>query len=422
MLQVVNVSGGYPGNRVLDNISFHVNKGEIFGILGPNGSGKTTLLKMISGLLAPETGDIIINGKSLATYSPKELAQMMAVLPQQTSSMFSYTVQETVALGRYPHGKGFFSFYRSSKDNEIIEEAMKSTGVFAFRHKRLDELSGGERQRVFLAQALAQEPEILLLDEPTNHLDLSYQKELLDQLSKWTRERDLTVISIFHDLNIASLYCDRMLLLHEGKMSAVGTVHEVLHEEQILTVYDTEISKFPHPEVSKPQLAILPQTMTKENHVEVNENCVKKDGHRIAIHMPQPVKVLAATNGYSGLSWKHKFQFVSKDETNTHLESEEVLTIPVQFPLELQYEQFDNLFLVVGKEATSAYHLLVFINGTLTDEGFIRAMITVGEAKMKVLQQYTQGSVVIASLQQQRKIHYQEIESILQTGIPKLLK
>ena len=145
---------------------------------------------------------------------------MIAVLSQHSSQSFSYTVKETVSLGRYAHQKGLFQSW-SKADEEVIQRVMKQIGVSRFQNKNIQELSGGEKQRVFLAQALAQEPEILLLDEPTNHLDLSYQKELLDFLKQWTSDNGLTVISIFHDLNLAGLYCDRLLLLENGRLISI---------------------------------------------------------------------------------------------------------------------------------------------------------------------------------------------------------
>ena len=166
----------------------------MFGILGPNGSGKTTLLQMMSGILPYHSGEIKLKEKRLQDYRVKELARVIAVLPQHSTQAFSYTVKETVSLGRYAHQKGFLQSW-SIEDEEIVQKVMEQTGVTQFQHIPFEQLSGGERQRVLLAQALAQEPEILFLDEPTNHLDLSYQKELLDLMKRWTKEKDLTVIS-----------------------------------------------------------------------------------------------------------------------------------------------------------------------------------------------------------------------------------
>ena len=188
ILNVQNLSGGYGNEPVINDVSFQVHKGELFGIIGPNGSGKTTLLKMMSGVQSFTKGSIYVKGEPLKQYSSKQLAKVIAVLSQHSSESFSYSVKETVSLGRYAHQKGFFKEW-SKEDEAIVQEVMDWTGVSIFQNQPIQLLSGGERQRVFLAQALAQEPEILLLDEPTNHLDLSYQKELLDLLKKWTREK-----------------------------------------------------------------------------------------------------------------------------------------------------------------------------------------------------------------------------------------
>ncbi|MCJ7840547.1 heme ABC transporter ATP-binding protein [Lederbergia sp. NSJ-179] len=260
MLQIKQISGGYPGFQVLHDLSFSVEKGEFFGIIGPNGSGKTTLLKMMSGLLSPKKGDILLQDKPLRNFTTKELAQKLAVLPQVQSEAFAFTVKETVALGRYAHQKGLFQT-RREEDEQIIEKAMIATGIQPFQNKLLHTLSGGERQRVFLAQALAQKPEILLLDEPTNHLDLSFQKELLDKLNRWVREKGLTVISIFHDLNIASLYCDRLLLMDKGRIHTIGKVEDVIQKQTIRTVYHIEVEIYNHPKMPKPQIALLPSPL-----------------------------------------------------------------------------------------------------------------------------------------------------------------
>lgn len=272
MLRVQDVSGGYSDESVLKDISFEVQTGELFGILGPNGSGKTTLLKMISGILPIARGDIFIKEKRLQEYNSKQLAQIVAVLSQHSQQSFSYTVKETVSLGRYAHQSGWFQTW-GEMDESIVQRVMKQTGIASFQNKSIQELSGGEKQRVFLAQALAQEPEILLLDEPTNHLDLSYQKELLDLLKHWTTETGLTVLSIFHDLNLAGLYCDRLLLLENGSININHIPNEVLREERIRDVYHTEIKKHPHPRVAAPQMVLLPKEKQEKKKYKSMKGC-----------------------------------------------------------------------------------------------------------------------------------------------------
>ena len=207
MLKVNNLTGGYANVEIVKNVSFHVKKGKILGILGPNGSGKSTLLKMISGVIPPTSGQVIIDEKPIESYEVKQLAKKMAVLPQLHASTFSNAVYDAVSLGRYPHQSGFFSTW-SKEDEEIVQQVMDSTGVTRYQNQYLEFLSGGEQQRVFIAQALAQNAELLLLDEPTNHLDIAHQKQILDMIRLQVEQNELTVVSIFHDINLASRYCN----------------------------------------------------------------------------------------------------------------------------------------------------------------------------------------------------------------------
>ncbi|HET7615513.1 MAG TPA: heme ABC transporter ATP-binding protein [Bacillales bacterium] len=258
MLDVKGISGGYGGRKIIDGLSFSVEKGELFGILGPNGSGKTTLLKMLTRTHPLDDGQILLNGKDLRSYRSKHLARLAAVLPQFVGQSFSYSVCEVVKMGRYPYQSGIFN-QADSHDREHVETAMKQTGVAAFADHDMNTLSGGEKQRVYLAQALAQQPELLLLDEPTNHLDIHHQKQLLDGLKKWAKQDRLTVIAIFHDLNLAALYCDRVLLLNEGKKAALDSPKEVLNEGTIHEVYGTDVTRTFHPSMPSPVLSVSPQ-------------------------------------------------------------------------------------------------------------------------------------------------------------------
>src|SRR5690625_3140661 len=205
---------------------------------------------MLSKTLPLTEVKVSIQGKDISAYSPKTFAKIVAVLPQHMVQTYSYTVRETVSLGRYAHQSGLFKT-ETEKDEHIITEVMEQTGVLAYEHTLIDQLSGGERQRVFLAQALAQQPKILLLDEPTNHLDLAYQKELLDILRKWTREKNLTVIAIFHDLNLAGLYCDQLMLMEDGRIVSLESPEKVLKKQEIERVYQAQIEQYPHPEVPR---------------------------------------------------------------------------------------------------------------------------------------------------------------------------
>lgn len=421
MLTVQGVTGGYNGRNILKDITFQVHEGEFFGILGPNGSGKTTLLKMISGLLPVRKGAIFVKNRSIQTYTPKEIAKVISVLPQLTGESFSYSVEETVMLGRYAHQKGWFQT-SSKEDEEIVKEVMIQTGVFEFRHRSLHELSGGEQQRVFLAQALAQQPKILLLDELTNHLDLAYQKNLLDLIKKMTNEHKLAVISVFHDMNLAALYCDRILLMDNGRIKMIGTPSEVLTEEHIHHVFETMVKKHVHPTIPKPQLALIPEQMTEEV-VEIDETYLKRIDDGIVLESPIPLKTMSSAVLNSGVGWFQIFvnRYVSQDTIceNHHEEMAAFLTSK-GFPLSntvgmmtaatmegaaWEYVRSGgfSIFIVVtagigidmdvskGNVHSSewlpgAIHTWIFMNGEMSDEAYIQAIATATEAKVKVLQ------------------------------------
>ncbi|WP_251551832.1 adenosylcobinamide amidohydrolase [Neobacillus muris] len=421
MLNLKHVSGGYSGENVVKDVSFAVEKGELFGILGPNGSGKTTLLKMISGVLPIQSGEILIGGKKLQDYSQKQLAQKVAVLSQHSAESFSYTVKETVALGRYAHQKGIFQTW-SKQDEAVVQRVMEQVGVGAFQDKNIQALSGGEKQRVFLAQALAQEPEILLLDEPTNHLDLSYQKELLDLLIHWTTENKLTVISIFHDLNLAGLYCSRLLLLEKGTIHIQHVPAEVLKEERIREVYQTSIQQQPHPTVAAPQMVLLPDFQRKNSPIEINESMLSVTPELITLKSPVYLRTMSSGVIGSGTGWHRTF-------VNRHVDKNYNCSDPIQemagFLRSKGYEPADTVGMMtavyledvvfkgiagegfsifvavtagvgnaidVSQSEAHTYRLVpgtintwIFVNGELTDAAFIQSIMTATEAKAKAM-------------------------------------
>ena len=421
MLSVQQVTGGYTNEAVLENISFEVEKGELFGILGPNGSGKTTLLKMLSGILPIQKGEIQINGKRLQQYKAKQLAKIIAVLSQHSSQSFSYSVKETVSLGRYAHQKGLFQSWGPA-DEEVVQRVMKQIGVSSFQNKNIQELSGGEKQRVFLAQALAQEPEILLLDEPTNHLDLSYQKELLDFLKQWTSENRLTVISIFHDLNLAGLYCDRLLLLENGRININHIPNEVLREERIRDVYHTDIQKHPHPRVAAPQMALLPKVKHNVVMFTIDESRLHISKEWIGLTSPMPLRTMSSGVIGSGTGWHQTFvnRHVNKDyRCNDHRSemalflkskgfepSETVGMMTAVILDDVVYKRYTgtglSIFVVVtagvgnaidaSKSELHSFEMIpgtintwIFVEGELTEEAFIQSIMTATEAKVKAM-------------------------------------
>ena len=235
MLEIQNVALQYNGKAILDDVSLQVAKGEFFVIIGPNGAGKTCLLKIIAGLEKTQQGSVICKGKELGGYSRKELSRVIAMVPQHVDTNFPFTVAETVIMGRTPH-LGLLGL-ESSNDYLIAETAMQFTDIAHLADRRLDQVSGGELQRVIIARAICQQPQIVLLDEPTAALDPAHQLKIMDLMEKFRQEQGTTIIMVSHDLNLASLYGDRLLLLKEGRVMKTGIPAEVLSEELLRQSY-----------------------------------------------------------------------------------------------------------------------------------------------------------------------------------------
>ena len=242
MLEIKDLCAGYGGRDVIRNISFNVNAGESLCVLGPNGCGKSTLLKSIARII-DYRGFVSLDGRSIAAVSRKELAKKIAMLGQNSQIFFSYTVHETISMGRYVHSEGFLKNL-SSLDRAIVDEIIKKLDIEDIKDRLIDELSGGQLQRVFLARTLAQTHEVILLDEPTNHLDLKYQIELLRYLKTWVEENDKTLISVFHDLNLARHFGDKAIVMNNGAIAASGTIEETLNNETLQAVYGIDIRSF----------------------------------------------------------------------------------------------------------------------------------------------------------------------------------
>ena len=239
MLEIKNLVCGYD-NFLLKDINFKVNSSELVGIIGPNGSGKTTLIRAITKLVKPKEGKIIYQGKDITELSFKELAKEIAVVSQDVHFPDMVKVKDFVLLGRIPHFKKF-QLLETNRDLEIAEEVMKLTGVLESKDRFLKETSGGERQLVLITKALAQQPKLLLLDEPTAHLDITHKIKILDLIRRLNKKYGLTVLIVLHDLNLASQYCDRLILLKEGKIYKIGTPSEVLTYQIIEEVYQTVV-------------------------------------------------------------------------------------------------------------------------------------------------------------------------------------
>ena len=255
MIEVDSVSFRYHQDWVLQDVSFQVRKGEFVGVIGPNGSGKTTLLKTLYRLLTPQRGDVLFDHLSLKKMSRGEIAKKIAVVAQETYPAFPFRVIEMVLMGRSPY-LGHLMF-ESPKDLEIAKRAMEWTEILPISQRPIDELSGGERKRVYIARALAQEPEVILLDEPTTNLDIHHQVEFLDLVLSLNREKGLTILMASHDLNLASEYCDRLILLQHGKIFHMGPPEEVMTRENIEKVYGCQVWVDRNPVSGMPRVSLL---------------------------------------------------------------------------------------------------------------------------------------------------------------------
>jgi len=255
IIKLEQIGFRYNDHWVLKNVSFEVDRGEFIGIIGPNGSGKTTLLKVIDGILMPQEGDIWINSTSCNKLKRETLAKMIAVVPQESLMIFPFTVQEIVLMGRAPHlGKWRFE---GETDFRIAHQAMEMTDTLSLMDRGMNALSGGERQRVLIARALAQQPQIMLLDEPTAFLDIRHQIDFFDLTKTLNKEQALTVIAVTHDINLASLYCDRIILLRSGSIHCMGSPEEVIVESHIKEVYETNITVDRNPVTGQPRVTLL---------------------------------------------------------------------------------------------------------------------------------------------------------------------
>ncbi len=225
-----DLSCSYGSTLALQEVSLQLEPGELIGILGPNGSGKSTLLKVLAGVLKPSAGQVELEGRPLPEYQPRELARRLAYVPQQVVLPFAFRCRELVMMGRYARMSG--PGLQEGAHLEAVRQAMAATGVEALAERRFSELSGGEAQRVRIAQALAQEGQVMLLDEPTSHLDVAFQLELMGLLSSLAARGQALAVSL-HDLNLAALFCKRLVLLKAGKVVAAGTPTEVLTEDKL---------------------------------------------------------------------------------------------------------------------------------------------------------------------------------------------
>lgn len=237
-LQLDRVTYLYGKKTAVDQVTVALSGGKFYGILGPNGSGKTTLLDLMVRTRQPDSGQVRFEGKDLSQYSRRDLARQFALVPQQYNVNFPFTAREIVIMGRYPHTPRFSA--PDAGDLQMVDEVMNATGVAEFGERLITELSGGERQRVIIARALAQDTPVLLLDEATSNLDIHHAIGLLNLVSDRVCSQGKTVISVFHDINLAATFCDELLFLKNGRLESWGTVDQTLTEKTVRHIFQVD--------------------------------------------------------------------------------------------------------------------------------------------------------------------------------------
>ncbi|RJS71276.1 ATP-binding cassette domain-containing protein [Methanophagales archaeon] len=265
-LEIKDVDAYYGSVKILDGIDFSASHGELLGVIGPNGSGKTTLLRTISRILKPKVGTILLEGRDVQGMKDKEFSRNFAAVPQDTTINFDFSALDIVLMGRNPH-LGRLEL-EGEEDIEIARRCMELTNCWHLAERPITELSGGERQLVIIARALTQEPKVLLLDEPTSHLDINYQIEIMELLKRLTSEEKLIVVAVIHDLNLAAQYCDRLALLHKGKIVSLGTQAQVLTAENIKNTFGADVIIKKHALTDHCFVSPVPSLLKRQNKNE----------------------------------------------------------------------------------------------------------------------------------------------------------
>ncbi len=347
----------------------------------------------------------------------------MAVLTQEVKVSFDYTVEEIISLGRYPHQKGFFKQI-SKKDRKVIDEVMEITNISDFRISQFRKLSGGEKQRVLLAKALAQEPEILLLDEPTNHLDIKHTFHMLDLLKERQETMGLTIFAILHDLNVASLYADRIALLHNGEFLEVGDVDKLRKVDQLNKVYEVKVNSQSHPIVAKPQLLMTPNYATSREPYSFEDSYhIHQTEDSIYIQFDHPLRTVSNGGIGEGIQWlKHFCYFqIEKDGSQYGEDIQErmdkysipskqaagMLTAARLEDTVIVTEKYENIQILAivtagvkntadmtkglvreAAQTRGSINIMLFIDAHFTDGALMDGYMVATEAKVKALQEF----------------------------------
>lgn len=252
MLRAKNLKVGYEDRIIIENLNLSIKQGEIVSIIGPNGCGKSTLLKTLSRMIHPIAGTVYLEGTELKQLKNKLISQKICLLSQHNQAPNDLTVEQLVYYGRLPHKKWYES--KNEEDRKLIEWAIEQTGLTRYKDKPIGSLSGGERQRAYIAQALCQKPTILLLDEPTTYLDISYQLELMELVQEINKKLNITVVMVLHELNQASRYSDRLVIMKQGAIISEGAPNQIIDQQTIESVYQIECEIDLDPISNKPRI------------------------------------------------------------------------------------------------------------------------------------------------------------------------
>ena len=408
MLKIQSLIGGYSHPPIINGIDVDIKKGEFFALLGPNGSGKTTIFKLITGQLPIMSGDVFLSDQPISSLSKLDKAKKMAVLTQEANVSFDYTVEEIIALGRYPHQKGFLK-QLSKYDRMMMDQVMDMTNIVHLKNTPFRMISGGEKQRVLLAKALVQEPDILLLDEPTNHLDIKHTFQMLDLLKEQQMTTGLTIFAILHDLNVASLYSDRIALLHQGEFIEVGNVETLRKVNQLKKVYEVDVIPQSHPTIPKPQLLMTPNHSKSPQPLDFKKSFqIKQTEEYIHVQFKQPLKTISNGVIGDGIQWLTHF---CNFHVNKHYHSDnpvkDIQTWMTKF--NIPYEQALGLMtavilkdVVIIEEEIGGVQMLAIVTGgvgnavDITKQPICETVQTIGTINTMVFidAHFTDGALV----------------------------
>jgi len=252
MIKLVDINVSYQNKKVINDLSLSFNRGEFCALLGPNGAGKSTLLRLIIDPLLEKTGNLVISGKKFEEWNRQELAKHLAIIPQDFHLQFDYKVEDLVLMGRFPYLGNWQNY--SEADKNIVDAILRDLDLTDIRKKLYSKISGGERRRVSIARAMAQQTEVLLMDEAFANLDVNHQLEIMQLLWEINKEHNKLIILVSHNINLASEYCDRIIMLKKGKVIADGAPEKIVTPENIESLYNAKMKIVANPVTGKPNL------------------------------------------------------------------------------------------------------------------------------------------------------------------------